>query len=534
MENLNATTGRGKLLTVLLITYNHREFIRKSIESLLEQETDFPFTIRVIDDCSTDGTSDIVREYAEKHPDKIEHQRREKNLGITDNIYAGLCSLDTPYFATIEGDDWWCDKTKAQTGVDILERETDCVMMGTNTRQMGNPHHEFIVDPRDIKAGRVPRKFRLSNDVPAPYLHVSSRIFRRVFDFSQLDKYIVTWDSGLYTIHLDKGFCYYDDKVTSVYNCTNPTSIYYTRGRRQRQFSDYVFQRKLCALFDYKYDKPFVDTVDPKLYRVFDAFRQRIGAEKTWENLLDFDVVATVLQKEFMKVEKGDYGLRHSLLNLVSSMLGFGKIFRKMSRREHETVSSEILVFDSRIQHSPAAYAEATASLLLHLPRTMLIAIQKNCESRDALVEFLTRHPQYNSKVFPFDDHSTYDALLAYATSVDAACFCNMDHGMKIPFVVNFASEQEDSNFPSFSTSECGGAAHSNNSIIQSVNNSILSHPLCRKVIVATEETRGFLIDNSLCPAEKIELVPADTAEATAQRAAIIQAELAKIRERKN
>jgi len=500
------------MLTILLITYNHRDFIRKSIESLLEQETDFPFTIRVLDDCSTDGTSDIVREYAEKFPDKVEHRLRTKNLGITDNIYEGLCSLTAPYFATLEGDDWWCDKTKIQTSIEILERETDCVMMGTNTRQLGNPNHEFIVDPRNVRAGKVPRKFRLSNDVPAPYLHVSSRIFRRIFDFSLLDKYIVTWDSGLYAVFLDKGFCYYDDKVTSVYNCTNPTSVYYTRGRRQRQFSNYVFQKKLSKFFDYKYDRLFVETIDPKLYYVFDAFRQRLGSEKTWENLLDFDEIATTLQKDFVKVEKDDYGSRYRLLNLVSKALGFGKIFRRISLREQETVTSEILVFDTLLQSSPMSYAMETASLLQHLPRALLIAIQKNGESRDALVEFLMQNPQYNSKVFPFDDNSTYDARLAYATSLDAALFCDMGGGMKIPFVVIIDSSSLESK---------------SNSVIMQFRNNAIS-PLCRKVIVETEEIRSFLTDTAICPDEKIEII-LDTAEATAKRAAILKAELAKL-----
>ena len=100
------------LLTVLLITYNHKEYIEKSIKSVLEQKTDFNFLIRILDDCSTDGTSDIVKHYEKQYPEKIQHILRKKNIGVVDNIYEGLKSISTNYFAELEGDDYWCDENK--------------------------------------------------------------------------------------------------------------------------------------------------------------------------------------------------------------------------------------------------------------------------------------------------------------------------------------------------------------------------------------------------------------------------------------
>ena len=56
------------LLTALIVTYNHKNHISKAIESVLAQKTNFDFQIWILDDCSTDGTSDIAREYANKYP----------------------------------------------------------------------------------------------------------------------------------------------------------------------------------------------------------------------------------------------------------------------------------------------------------------------------------------------------------------------------------------------------------------------------------------------------------------------------------
>ena len=62
---------RDFLVSVLFITYNHEAYIRKALDSVLSQETDFPFEIVVGEDCSTDGTRDILRQYKEKYPDKF-------------------------------------------------------------------------------------------------------------------------------------------------------------------------------------------------------------------------------------------------------------------------------------------------------------------------------------------------------------------------------------------------------------------------------------------------------------------------------
>lgn len=68
------------LVSIVCITCNHAPYIRQAIESIANQETDFDFEIIVHDDCSTDGTTDVVREFAEKYPDIIKPIIREKNI----------------------------------------------------------------------------------------------------------------------------------------------------------------------------------------------------------------------------------------------------------------------------------------------------------------------------------------------------------------------------------------------------------------------------------------------------------------------
>ena len=50
--------------------------IAKALESVLKQETKYPYEIWLCEDCSTDGTLMICNDYAKRYPDKI------KNSGI--------------------------------------------------------------------------------------------------------------------------------------------------------------------------------------------------------------------------------------------------------------------------------------------------------------------------------------------------------------------------------------------------------------------------------------------------------------------
>ena len=47
-------------VSVILITYNHEKYIARALDSVLSQETDFPFEIVVGEDMSPDQTRQIV------------------------------------------------------------------------------------------------------------------------------------------------------------------------------------------------------------------------------------------------------------------------------------------------------------------------------------------------------------------------------------------------------------------------------------------------------------------------------------------
>ena len=117
----------NKKVSVVIATYNQEKYIRHTLESVVSQKINFEIEVLVGDDCSTDGTAAIVREFAEKYPDIIVPFIREKNLGMGGNIADLVFRTSGEYVAFIEGDDYWIDNHKLQKQVDFLDSHPDYV-----------------------------------------------------------------------------------------------------------------------------------------------------------------------------------------------------------------------------------------------------------------------------------------------------------------------------------------------------------------------------------------------------------------------
>jgi len=117
------------LVSVKMITYNHAPYIAQAIEGILQQETNFPFELVIGEDCSTDGTREIVFEYRKKYPDIIRVITSEQNVGVTKNGYRVEKACRGKYIAYCEGDDYWHNPYKMQKQVDYLESHPECAMV---------------------------------------------------------------------------------------------------------------------------------------------------------------------------------------------------------------------------------------------------------------------------------------------------------------------------------------------------------------------------------------------------------------------
>lgn len=138
-------------LSVLMITYKHEKYIEKAIAGILMQNTDFNFEFIIVDDCSPDSTSNIVRPYLQQTPPRIEMQyyRHDKNRGASPNFLFGVGKCKGEYIAFCEGDDYWTDPLKLQKQVNFLEDNPEYIMVYHGARMI-NEQGELLLED-DLK-----------------------------------------------------------------------------------------------------------------------------------------------------------------------------------------------------------------------------------------------------------------------------------------------------------------------------------------------------------------------------------------------
>lgn len=215
------------ICTVLMISYNHRPYIKLALESVIEQKTKYRFKVHVFDDASKDGTAEIIREYAQRYPDLIIPFIASKNRGAQQNFWEAYKSVDTKYCAILECDDYWCDKNKLQLQISAMERNPDCSFCAHNTIYQNEndvyrtkENGKIFVYNRNV---RDTGKYKAEDFKPlygAGWVnHSNSRLIRMsCVNLDELtEKEDFLYDNAQFFYLLHRGKIYFIQRVMSVY-----------------------------------------------------------------------------------------------------------------------------------------------------------------------------------------------------------------------------------------------------------------------------------------------------------------------------
>ena len=186
-------------VSVLCATYNHEEYLRQTLDSFLNQKTDFPLEVLVNDDASTDSTGDIIREYAAKYPEIIRPFYQKENLysrriNLYDVVFFPACRGE--YIAVCEGDDYWNDPEKLQLQVNWLDTHPEYSACVHNSigRFADQPDKVLFAQDgdRDIPFEQVVQGMSHA-------YHTSSILARREFILNPPDYRDVAYHQGYFT-----------------------------------------------------------------------------------------------------------------------------------------------------------------------------------------------------------------------------------------------------------------------------------------------------------------------------------------------
>lgn len=128
------TEKQYPVVSIVCMTFNHQDFIRKTLDGFVFQKTSFPIEIIVHDDASTDKTVEIVREFELNYPSVFKPiYQKENQYSLEKGRVTRLCfeAARGKYISFCEGDDYWTDPLKLQKQVDFFQKHNNVSMVHT-------------------------------------------------------------------------------------------------------------------------------------------------------------------------------------------------------------------------------------------------------------------------------------------------------------------------------------------------------------------------------------------------------------------
>lgn len=247
------------MVTVLTTAYNHAPYIAQTIEGFLMQKTNFPIEMIIHDDASTDGTTDIIRDYVKRYPDKIKaifQKENQYSKGI--NVYDFMTPyIRGKYLAECEGDDYWCDENKLQIQVNWMENHSEYSACVHNTKKIDLKNNtETIWFPIDGDKDLVFEQILKGGN---SCFHVSSVLWRADIQFPEEMSEIKSFGDYVLAVCLGiQGKIRYFDTVMSVYRYFTPGSWSMRQSvsseqRIQRYQDNLKLLQNIDRLTNYKY-----------------------------------------------------------------------------------------------------------------------------------------------------------------------------------------------------------------------------------------------------------------------------------------
>ena len=297
-------------VSVCMITYNHEKFIVNAIDSILMQQVAFDYKLIISDDCSTDNTRSILKEYQSKFPDKIELLLPQQNLGVKLNFIAALNACAGDYIALCEGDDFWIDPLKLQKQMDFFEQ------VDLNKKYSICFHDSFIVNEMGAKVqesllGCIPEDYSVEDVIMGKTIPTQTVMFRSEFlNTNALNISSKSLDSLLFTLLTQKG------KARNLTNIGKAAYRIHSGGVWSSLNLKYKFLESL------KYQK--------ELYAILDAPIKGVVLQRVYEISKQVDhTTLTKLERMIVKLEcvkillvNYSYGKSFLLLkNVIQSLI---------------------------------------------------------------------------------------------------------------------------------------------------------------------------------------------------------------------
>lgn len=212
------------MVTVMVTFYNQKQYIKDSLGSIFNQETNFCYEVLCGDDGSTDGTYEELLRWKEQYSDRCfvfrmpreQGKKYEPIVRVSKNRVNLLKYAKGKYVTFLDGDDYYTDVNKLQKQVTLLEKYSDCVACGHPVTMLWDGESE----KKQVLGKVTDYPVKMTNKVywSHLWLHADTFLFRNIYKGREEQINSEFFDDNLIT-------CYYI-KYGNVIYIPNSMVIY--------------------------------------------------------------------------------------------------------------------------------------------------------------------------------------------------------------------------------------------------------------------------------------------------------------------
>lgn len=171
------------MVSVIIPNYNNLDYISICLDSVLNQSYN-QVEIIVVDDCSVDGSREILKNYEGKYENLVVLYN-ERNLGVAKTREKGINAATKPYITTLDGDDYYYCSTKLEKEIELIieykNEFNEQIMPFSNVVFVDNQGH-FIrrdVSTTNLKEGMIFEQILLQKcAIPRDFIFLKEHYFR--------------------------------------------------------------------------------------------------------------------------------------------------------------------------------------------------------------------------------------------------------------------------------------------------------------------------------------------------------------------
>lgn len=232
------------MVSVIMPTYNRAFIIKNAINSVLKQTYE-DWELIIVDDCSTDNTSEVVQEYMQSDS-RIKYIQRERNMGANVCRNCGIKNARGEYIALLDSDNVW-DSHKLETQVNLIKCADEDVAVVFCRERIVNGETEFILPVDGFEIENIKNVLCQRNVIDSSTALIKKESFYKVGLF---DEALPRWQEWEFFIRLIVIQNYRALFVNEVLNVSYIQSDSISRNSRKFFFSAAEFMKRYPKYFE--------------------------------------------------------------------------------------------------------------------------------------------------------------------------------------------------------------------------------------------------------------------------------------------